>query len=231
MDSNTCQVSQRKQRSGDEVDLKIELIKQPAGSMLCGLACMEMITKYMKSECPEARQVFEKGALETSIALVYLANGLNSVVFQTPDGEWLPNKYADMKPDEVVRSLRIRKLKLKNNTLMTQVFEEIADALEQDVLRFKIPSRELIEANLRQGNPWIVGVNPHILHSTPEITKDNPGHFVVVSGFDKDSFIVNDPCPKKGGTIKVQKDRLMFAMFDSTGAAVCVSGRRKFVEK
>ncbi|MDD4318960.1 MAG: C39 family peptidase [Candidatus Peribacteraceae bacterium] len=88
-------------------------------------------------------------------------------------------------------------------------------------------TRESLEGILRTGKPVIVPAAGRDL-GNPFFSGDGPWyHMLVIIGYDKDHFIVNDPGTRRGERYRYDKDILLTAIHDWTGVKETVREGRK----
>jgi hypothetical protein len=80
-----------------------------------------------------------------------------------------------------------------------------------DVVEHKQIDTELIKSFLKRKIPPIVSVNSAVLRNRSY--GKFVAHYVVVKGFKRDYFILNDPHPKFGGVLKVRRDTLIASIY------------------
>jgi len=208
------------------IDLNLKNYRQPPGSDLCGQFCVQMALDKFNIHIDAARdcRTFAGGMFESGVALALLRSGLKSIFHSYPNGNIFWGKHVGMTKKELLNSFKKKALKSKKN-LHKRILSEIVELIEQDAVSFELPTRELIEQELDQEHPWIVGVAPYTLYGWQTDKGKKRGHFVIIQGYNDQSFIINDPAHDKGGVREVQKDKLLYAMYGSgDGAAICVKG-------
>lgn len=210
-------------------NLNIKTYKQPAETSICGPCCIKMVTQHfglnlslksIKQHC----HCTNEGSLETSVVLAISEIGLHPILYALPSGGLLFGKYADLPKEKVISNLKVR-AKLVKSRLFAMALREAAELVEQDLIRFQLANRDIIEKELDKGNPWIACCHYYILSKQKENRGAEMSHFIVIQGYDKNHFIINDPLD---GVYKVEKDLMLCAMYSISPyeiSAICVSKR------
>lgn len=210
-------------------NLNIKTYKQPAETSICGPCCIKMVTRYfglnlslnsIKQYC----RCTNEGSLETSIVLAINKIGLQATLHALPSGGLLFGKYADLPKEKVIGNLKMR-AQLVKSRLFAMALREAAELVEQDLIKFQLADRNIIEKELDKGNPWIACCHYYILGNLKDSNGADTSHFVVIQGYDKKHFIINDPLT---GTYKVEKDKMLCAMYSTSPyeiSAICINKR------
>jgi len=209
------------------IDLNLKNYRQPPGSDLCGQFCVQMVLDKFGIDIDAAQNchILAGGMFESGVASALLKSGLKSIFHSYPNGNIFWGKHTGMTKRELLNSFKKKALKSKKS-LHKRILSEIVELIEQDAISFGLPTRELIEKELDQGHPWIVGVKAYTLYGWQADKGKKRSHFIVVQGYDDQNFIINDPAHDKGGVRNIQKDELLYAMYSSgDGSAVCVKGK------
>lgn len=210
-----------------EVDLQIKNLRQPKRSAACGPICFQMILRWhgVKAEIKQIKKAirFRNGATEAGLALGFKQFNIDSVCYCPPDGVLIPGRYATMDIPALTRVLKIRASKTTDKDLSVS-YRDLADAAQQELVSFALPTEKQIARDLYNNTPWIVGLSPTILYPDANLTNPSDGHFVVIQGYDDNNFIINDPCADLGGIHKIQKERVIAAMYKLEGSGLAVYG-------
>jgi len=205
------------------INLNINNLKQH-DFVTCGPYCVKMVLDYfgipksVEDICKICR-LHSKGTLETSLVLGLRAIGVNSKLYMVPDGETIKGAYAGIASNKLVPILRRRSS--RNRSVAKQGFAELAEVVQNGQVNFTIPTRILIEQELDEGNPWIIGVKPFALYGYND-KQAGLLHFIIIQGYDSQSFIINDPAPNEGGIRSITKDHLLYSMYSAEGRAICI---------
>ena len=191
----------------------------------CGPFCMKMVMSYLKvertiEEIKESCNYCSHGTLETGIVLGLKRFGIDSKLFIVPDGDTIKGAYVGMPSNKLATTLRRRGGHSKNN-INKRGFAELSEVVENGQIDLSVVTRAQIEKELDKGNPWIVVVSSFAFYGSTDDKKKGLLHFVVITGYDEDNFIINDPAPDTG-TRKIQKDLLLHSIYSSEGRAICV---------
>jgi len=213
------------------VNLNVKTCRQPYGTSICGPCCVRMCAQYFgkKLSAQDAKQrchCASSGSTETALALALNRMGLRGILYAIPTGGMFFGKYVGMPTKRVIASLKTRAA-LTMDRLTTTELREAAWLLEQDAIKFEFPGRECIERELRRGHPWIVSCLYYIISEEQERYGAEITHFVVIQGYDKKHFIINDPV---SGVRKVDKDLMQCAVYSASSfeiSAICVSNNRR----
>jgi hypothetical protein len=208
------------------INLNLKNYRQPPNSNLCGQYCIQMVLdKFgIDGNAAEVCQIFAGGMFESGVALALLRMGLKSVFYDYPNGNIFWGKHVSMTKKELLNSFKRKAIKSKKN-LHKKILSEIVELIEKDAVSFDLPTRELIERELDQKHPWIVGVTAYVLYDWQTDKDKKQGHFIVIQGYNDKNFIINDPAHDSGGVKEISKDKLLYAMYSSgDGSAVCVKG-------
>lgn len=199
------------------------LLRQPKGSYECGQYCVKMvlakfniqldistITKYCNAR--------KRGISEPGIAVGLLQAGIHPTLHTFYDGEVFWGKYAQQDPTSISASFRRRAQKVKNS-IRRQAYKDLGQLIEKECVVFEIVTSKVLQREIDYGRPWIAGVETNHLYNASGTSQH---HFVVINGYDKEKFYINDPA--RGG-YSIDKDRLLAALHQSDGQAICVRGR------
>jgi len=214
------------------INLNIINQRQILNSSTCGSNCVKMILDYLGIEksfdevCKLCNQSAQ-GTLETDLALAFQSVGISSMLYLIPDGETIWAEYVNMPVNKVVSSLKRRAGKA-HNCLHRRGFTGTAQAMESGLVTIKVITRDLIQAELDKGNPWIVAVGAYPLYGWKNKKQKNLLHFVIIQGYEGNNFIVNDPAADTGGIYQVHCDHLMYCLYNTDGGAICVKKPNDF---
>lgn len=209
------------------IDLNIKNYKQPAASSYCGPYCMKMVLKHFGIR----RRMFDimllghcsqHGMLDTGIVLGLKEIGLNPTLFIGPTGDHIPGEYATLSKEKLIEDLSQKNNAIKRKTALKKYYTELVEVVNKDLIKFETATYKNIVQNLQQGNPIIVSVKAYILYNWTANDRLHKGHFVIIQGYDDDSFIINDPSFELGGVYPVQKDKLLLAVHTWSNSVIIV---------
>jgi len=191
----------------------------------CGPFCMKMVMSYLGiekaiEEIKSACNYCSHGTLETGIVLGLKKFGIDSRLFVAPDGDIIKGAYVGMPSCQLATTLRRRGGHSRNN-INKKGFTELSEVVESGQIDLSIVTRSQIEKELDKGNPWVVVVSSFAFYGSRDDKKKGLLHFAVITGYDEDNFIINDPAPGFG-IRKIQKDILLHSMYSGESRAICV---------
>ena len=191
----------------------------------CGPFCMKMVLSYLQvektiEEIKEACNYCAHGTLETGLVLGLKKFGIDSKLFIAPDGDVIKGAYIGMPLDKLATTLR-RRSGHSRQPVAKRGFAELSEVVGNNQVDLSIITRSLIEKELDKGNPWIAVVSSFAFYGSLDDKKRGLLHFVVITGYDEDNFIIKDPSPNTG-TRKIPKDLLLHSIHTGEGRAICV---------
>jgi hypothetical protein len=197
------------------IDLQIE--RQPTDST-CGPTCLHALYGYYGDSLPldqiigEVSKVDHGGTLAVMLALHALRRGYSARIYtynlEVFDPSWLlPSPTGGKRPDLAER-LRAQ-IEVKRDPKLVRASRAYIDYLELGGdIRMRDLSRNLLRDSLKAGTPILTGLSATWLYRSAR-EMDDPmrdddlrglaqGHFVVLSGYDKDRRTVSvaDPLQK-----------------------------------
>ena len=210
------------------INLNVRTCKQPSGTSICGPCCVKMVIQYFGVKI-SLRTVKERcrctsnGSTESSLALAINKMNLKATLYAIPSGGVFFGKYINFSKTKLIGSLNMRAALTKEKSFALSL-REAAYLIEQDSVKFELVGRESIERELNKGNLWIACCQYYILDNLQDNEGAESTHFVVIQGYDKKHFIINDPLL---GIKRVDKDRLLCSIYSITPyevSAICIEG-------
>ncbi len=206
--------------------IKVPIIKQKC-KMGCGVAAMSMVYKYFGKDISEKEIIKETGGLTkwgsftTDHALMTTKLGFK-VICHSYNLEYFEPNYTKLSRKNLIEKTKslIRK---ENRPYNKRELKSVLKVLENGIdFKMVIPSLGVIRKFLDKKLPVVIAVNSAVLF---EKKKDlRIGHFIVLTGYEKDKFYYNDPDSGKKKTISSNK--LIFALsnnvFDSSAYLLVV---------
>jgi len=192
------------------MQINIPLIRQDRDSVDCGLACTAMVLEYygIKTEIENLKRetkVYKFGTFAPQLGLILLKKGLK-VSITTLNPGLFTLKDEKLSQAEIVDKLEESILKKKGtNKLALKYFIEFCR--NNGKINVRIPETSEIKENILKKQPVIALLTSNFLQGD---NADLNYHFNVITGFDADSFYINDPLWNKFGGEKrfAQKDYL-----------------------
>jgi len=183
------------------------------GNQSCGITCLRMVLAYYGKDISQ-KELEKLNEIKNGINHLYdlgyviLKNkfsssiiGYDFMLFNNPD---------ENSPEEF----------LKNTEFIGQSKEIKESCLkylkEGGKLKVKVPSLQDINNYLDKDIPVILGVRAKIIEGR------NPAHilhYVVLEGYDEESYFIVDPVGKK---YKIEKNKLIYAWFSRLGQFLVV---------
>lgn len=203
--------------------LKVLTIKQES-RLGCGAAAMSMVYKYFGKNISEKE--IEKeiggflkfGSFATDHALMAIRFGFTVVCYSYNLEYFEPNDAKLSQQDLIKRTMFLIKKEKKN--LHKKELNSILKVLGGEVdFRMRMPSLNIIRKFLDKKLPVVLIVNSVILFETKFGGKKDldMGHYLVLTGYQKEKFYYNDPyC---GKNYSISSDKLIFAL--SNNALYC----------
>ena len=209
--------------------LKIPFVKQLHGND-CGIACVKMIGKFYGYNFSE-RKILDVVELHSDGVLAgELANYLLEEGFEVEIHSFDLNLF-DPKLQKLSGLKLFKKVKdtvyFGKNVWKSVGLKAIIKFIEMGGKIKIIPPKEktLIDF-LKKKMPLIICLKSGILYDKKTLM----GHYLVLNGYNKNSFIVNDPYYK--GEYAIKKDKLMFALqahsIDSTAYLIKAKPKKHF---
>jgi ABC-type bacteriocin/lantibiotic exporter with double-glycine peptidase domain len=207
--------------------LKIPLIKQKR-KKTCALAAMAMVYKYFGKNISE-EDILEKlgdlnraGSFPTDHALMAQNLGFKVVchsyalIYFDPNDAKLERKDLIKKTESLFK----KEKRAYNRQELKSILRVLKSAID---FKMKMPRLDVIRKFLDKKLPVAVAVNSAVLFEKKLGLKF--GHFIVLTGYEKDKFYYNDPYDGKAKSILA--DKLIFALsnniFDSSAYLLVLS--------
>ena len=203
--------------------LKVPIIKQKS-KVGCGAVAMSMIYKYFGEDISEKE--IEKeiggflkfGSFATDHALMAKKFGFTVVCYSYNLEYFEPND-AKLSRQDLIRRTKFLIKKEKKN-LRKKELASILRVLKSEIsFKMRMPSLNIIRKLLDKKLPVVLLVNSVILFERKfDGKKDlDMGHYIVLTGYQKEKFYYNDPyC---GKNYSIPNDKLIFAL--SNNALYC----------
>ena len=200
-----------------ECKLQLSILPQPTDTT-CGPTCLHAVYNYYHDPIPLERVIDEVPVLESGGTLaVHLANhalrrGYAARIYSYNLQLFDPTWFSDGAPD--LRANLTMQMEAKSGRKLRAAAQAYIEYLDLGgEVRFQDLTRSLIRKHLNREQPILTGLSATFLHRAPrEYGPDNKsdsirgepvGHFVVLSGYDKETkkVLVADPMPRAtGGT-------------------------------
>jgi len=209
--------------------LELEVLPQPDGTT-CGPTCLHGVYRYWGHDMPLARLIGEitplpeGGTLAVSLACHALRHGFDATIFTYNLQLFDPTWFA--KPTDLAARLRAQKQHKRSRKLAhaTHAYLEYLELGGR--LGFEELTPQLLLRFLEQGIPVLTGLSATYLYACARERDDKyddvsglpTGHFVVLSGYDRDAreVLVADPLKDNPGfgrqKYRIGTDRLIAAI-------------------
>ena len=203
--------------------LKVPIIKQKSG-VGCGAAAMSMVYKYFGKDISEKEIEKEiggfnkSGSFVTDHALMAKKFGF-TVVCYAYELEYFEPSDAKLSRKDFIKKTKTL-IKKEKKRLIAKELKSILRILESNInFKMEMPSLEVIKRNLDKKLPVIIPVNSVILFERKFGGKKDldMGHYLVLTGYQKEKFYYNDPY--RGKSYSISSDKLFFAL--SNNALYC----------
>lgn len=191
-----------------ETRLRFEILPQP-NNHTCGPTCLQAIYRYYGDELPleqvidEVPGLDDGGTLDVLLACHALRRGYRAKIFtynlQMFDPTWFEPGVDDL-PDRLVAQMNAKAHKRKLRTATLGYLDFLALGGE---LAFEDLTSGLVRRYLNRDVPVLTGLSATWLHRTAREHEDRDddirgtpsGHFVVLSGYDRETreVLVADP--------------------------------------
>lgn len=211
--------------------LDIPLIQQREDSFHCQVAALLMTLRHFGDtmDYDELLSELQPYVLDTGMhsqgIMIYLRKRGYNTVFRHHDLG--------------VVSLATENLTEKDLVIFKKEYEEVPDDEKNKYRKTKLaldieymelgglysnvlPKLDLIKEYIEKGIPVTLGVKNKGIRLRP--VADEGNHAIVITGYDDNSFFVNDPAPKSDGQYQLSYDRLLHAWY-STGVQTKIAWR------
>jgi hypothetical protein len=189
-----------------ESKLELEILAQPDDST-CGPTCLHAVYRYYGQERPlpaiidEVEPLETGGTLAVCLARHALRRGFSAVIYtynlQLFDPTWFDGK------QDLAAKIRAQ-MEAKDDPKLRTVSRSYLEFLELGgELRYRDLSPGLLREYLGRGNPVLTGLSATYLYGSvrergleyDDVGGDPVGHFVVLSGYDREKreVLVADP--------------------------------------
>ncbi|MDP2671272.1 MAG: peptidase C39 family protein [bacterium] len=196
----------------------VPLVRQEKGSEDCGLAVLNMLTRYYKlpttfSDLKRSIRVFKNGTYCAQLGshLIKLGFKVEMVTFNPA---LYTLKDVDLSKDQIRKRLEEMLLKKKKRQEKASLKFTLKFLEEGGKVTVRVPTVEDIRAELEKAQP------PIALLTSQFLTSEKPRfnfHFNVVTGIDETHIYVNDPLwDKRGGEHKYLISDFIFGMYATT---------------
>lgn len=206
--------------------LKVPLIKQKHKDA-CGPAAMRMLYKYFGKDVAEERIIKEIkgltkwGSFVSDLAFMSKKLGFK-VICHSYALIYFDPSFAKISRKEFIKRIKslIRKEKRKYNK---RELKSILRVLKSDIdFKMRMPSLDLVRRFLDKKLPVGLVVNSAAFYEKKRNIEY--GHFIIVTGYEKDKFYYNDPSDGKSHSISA--DKLIFSwsnnIFGSSGYLIVI---------
>ncbi len=209
-----------KKSKNKKVKIDIPIMKQ-IYKRGCGVGAMAMVYKYFGKNVSQADIVKEigdlnRGSFTTDHALMALKLGFK-VICHSYNLEYFEPGFAKISRANFIRktTVLIRKEKRAyNRRELKSILEVLKSKIE---FKIAMPSLDVIRRFLDKKLPVAIAVNSTVLFEE-KFRNLTIGHFIILTGYEKDKFYYNDPRLEKKKVISA--DKLIFALsnnvFDSS---------------
>lgn len=192
-----------------DVDMQIEMLAQP-DETTCGPSCLYAVYRYFNEDISlhevvdGVRSLKGGGTLAVFLACHALRKGYSARIYtynlNVFDPSWFDNSDVDIK-ERLIEQSKFKKIPKLH--IDTEGFIEFLNRGGE--LRFQDLTTSLIRKYLNRSIPIITGLSATYLYKTPreygihsewdDIRGEASGHFVVLSGYDREkrSVLVADP--------------------------------------
>ncbi len=203
--------------------LKVPTIKQKH-KVGCGAAAMSMVYKYFGKDISE-RKIEKKiggfnkfGSFVTDHALMAKKLGF-TVICYAYELEYFEPSDAKLSQKDLIKKTKTL-IKKERKRLAIKELRSVLKVLEDNInFKMEMPSLKVIKKNLDKKLPVIVPVNSVILFERKFGGKKDldMGHYLVLTGYQKEKFYYNDPY--HGKNYSISGDKLIFTL--SNNALYC----------
>lgn len=218
--------------------LNVPVIKQQ-NRRGCGPASLSMILQYFGRNYSEEqiikalggilldKKLKKKGTLAIDNALFARSLGFQ-VHCYSYDNQILKPEFINLSKPELKNKFK-ELLKQEDYPLSKKILETYIKLIDSGVdFKIKMPRLVDIKNFLKQKIPVMLAVRTRALYEDSKWSFGS-GHYIVISGFDKDKFDYNDPALGKAG--KIDGDKLIFALsnnaMDSTAYLIAIKPKQR----
>ncbi|MFH0836749.1 MAG: C39 family peptidase [Candidatus Aenigmatarchaeota archaeon] len=224
-----------------KIRLKIPYCKQK--EMTCGPSCLQQIFAYHGKivDLDDIIKILDKkkGFVLTGTSTWHLgfcadAFGYKSDVISY-DVNIIDPTWMKLSKKELVKKITKRIILEKLSFSKTRLMAMQDYILYGGSYSFTMPSKDILLKYLKKKIPVIIRLCSTLLYNNSRIDwnsckfndiKGYPfGHYVVVSGYENGHFIITDPSAIRGGTYKVDENKLLFSWFFWGGEMLAVKRR------
>jgi uncharacterized protein YvpB len=183
--------------------LNIPLIKQKPNSHACGIICSYMVLKYKKYNI-NLKTISRNIKIRKGIIGPQLVKGLLKLNINVELIVYAPQIFYSSSIKDLEKVYRKTKIKHLRSSIKQML--DIKEAIKIEPINSSLLIR-LIRKKIA----------PIVLISSSVFRKRFYGrqqlHYVVVCGYDRSYFFVNDPHPKFGGRLKIKKEDLISSIY------------------
>jgi ABC-type bacteriocin/lantibiotic exporter with double-glycine peptidase domain len=219
----------------DIAPLSIPLVRQDPDSDDCLRACALMVFRYFKEPVTKEEvwknlHVYKKhsglrGGLLTDFGRLALKRKYNCEI-RHYDWKWWNSevKQSSSKGKHLISSLRkLRKVK-DDWSLKKVVGKEIKFIKNGGVIKMTIPSFDYLDNLLTRRLPVILTVSANDFYQNPNLDKMHDNHAVVITGKEKNKYLIKDPLYAVN---RLNKNDLQFAWFRAGGCSAAIYPKKE----
>ena len=199
------------------------MVKQRPGSAHCGLACLMMLMKYYNDkisydEILKEVKVYKSGSTTRSPGMYTADFGkfTRQRGYKTFLNYYRPSildKTTENLTDKDLLKLKKYLKEIKNKPrIKRQITKDIQYIEAGGKYSTKIPTLNLIDKYLKKKIPVMIALAMNSLRSNPN-KKSN--HFVVITGQEKNYYLINDPSTKFPRPYQLQNNKLLHSWYNA----------------
>lgn len=220
-----------KEFNSKEVILDVPFFSQPKGLLHCAIACARMLMAFNGKEYTHEELIKHFLELDnTQIGIspasahFMLKEGF-SVIYFMHQSSLLTNTYLENKTEKDVELFKKHVVSLTEGSSERVQWEKIIQFIEAGgKFSTKLTTTDDIDKLLISGIPVRVGSKCSILYANPNNTGT---HAVVVSGMNKNEYLINDPAPRFKEPYWINKKQLLEAWRANGSRVTAIVGKNE----
>jgi hypothetical protein len=222
------------------INLKLQVPYFKQKKMTCGPSCLQQVLAYYGikitlDEILKEVKMFKYGTWINYLG-IYAAEHKFKVKLICNNVHYIDPSWFKLPRIKLIKKIQTA-LKKERNKMRKDGFFSLLDYLKTNAeIIFQIPSKKILINCLKKNVPIIICLSSTVLRGRKRFDfKKNKhseygeptGHFVVISGYKNNNFIITDPSVKYGGVHEVPENKLIFSWFSLSGDALIIEPKTK----
>ena len=195
--------------------LNVPVVRQKPNSVSCGIISTYMVLDFngYSTSLGELFKNIELHKKKSTIAPA-IVKGLIKLGIRSELILSIPSLLSSLSKKEIEKKIK----KFKNDEYLRTFFKKVLEVLES--VKMDFITINMLKYYIKKRKPVIVGVN------SPVMRQRNYGklieHFVVLRGYTRKSFIINDPHWKFGGVLEIPYDVFIASIYSGRVPSIIV---------